>query len=43
MVHMARLDAELEIAWLAVDVPRMQRVLAEKTSLRRAMYGQPQA
>ncbi len=40
-VRMLRLDEQLEAARLAGDFPRMQGVLAQKTSLRRAMYGQP--
>jgi hypothetical protein len=39
VVTKARLNAELETARLAGDMPGMQRALAGLTSLRRAMYG----
>jgi hypothetical protein len=38
-VSRAKLDAELEAARKAGDVPRMQMSLAGLTALRRAMYG----
>jgi hypothetical protein len=38
-VHMAQLDEQLEAARLAGDLPRMQGLLAGRTSLLRAMYG----
>jgi hypothetical protein len=40
-VQMARVDAELEVARKAGDLPRMQRLLGEATSLLRSMYGVP--
>jgi hypothetical protein len=39
-VRNAELDAKLEAARLAGDIRTMQPLLAEKTSLLRAMYGQ---
>jgi hypothetical protein len=41
-VQRAKLDAELEIARKAGDLPQMQTSLAGLTDLYRAMYGQPQ-
>jgi hypothetical protein len=39
VVQCAKLDAELEVARKAGDLPRMQRALAGLTALRMAMYG----
>jgi hypothetical protein len=38
-IRMARLDEQLEIFRIAGDLPNMQKVLAQKTLLHRAMYG----
>jgi hypothetical protein len=42
-VRNAELDAKLEAARVAGDIRAMQPLLAEKTSLLRAMYGHPLA
>jgi hypothetical protein len=42
VVRNADLDAKLEAARLDGDIRGMQTLLAEQTSLLRAMYGQPQ-
>jgi hypothetical protein len=39
VVQMARVDEELEVARKAGDLQRMQRLLAEATSLLKSMYG----
>jgi len=39
VVQCAKLDAELDSARTAGDLPWMQRALAGLTALRRAMYG----
>jgi hypothetical protein len=41
VVHRAKLEAELETARLAGNLPRMQVALVDLTGLHRAMYGQP--
>jgi hypothetical protein len=40
-VPMARVDAEIEVARQTGDLDSLQRLLAEATSLVRAMYGRP--
>jgi hypothetical protein len=40
-VRNAEIDAKLEAARLAGDIPSMQALLGEKTSLLHAMFGQP--
>ena len=40
-VRNAELDEKIEAARLAGDFPRVYNLLAEQTSLLRAMYGQP--
>ena len=40
-VRNAELDERIEAARLAGDFPRVYSLLAEQTSLLRAMYGQP--
>ena len=41
VVRCAELNRDLEAARRAGDLSRMRSILAEKTSLLRAMYGQP--
>ncbi|MCP2210602.1 hypothetical protein [Bradyrhizobium diazoefficiens] len=41
-VQIERINRECEAARLAGDIPTMQKLLSEQTSLMRAMYGQPQ-
>ncbi|WP_161491251.1 hypothetical protein [Bradyrhizobium neotropicale] len=43
IVRLAELDRLLDAAWLAGNRSEMQSILAEITSLRRSMYGTPQA
>jgi hypothetical protein len=43
VVHMAAAEKRLEAARLAHDIQGMQSALAEKTRLRQAYYGVPQA
>jgi hypothetical protein len=42
VVRCAELNRDLDAARRAGDLPRVRSILAEKTSLLRAMYGQPE-
>ena len=42
-VRRAKLNAELDVAWRAGNVPQMQAALAGLTTLYRSMYGPLQA